>query len=142
LTVIIWKRESETESVLWPLLFVYAASYPAHYYYAFLCLFILLFFKRPNSLEAFVPLGLLLVLNIGILVTDYCGPSPIVFYTLANIYLFICFSMILGFELYANVLRGEPLPAAASPDPPHESRHDVRRRQRQRRTRARGKQMR
>ena len=102
LTTIIWKRESETESVLWPLLLVYAASYPAHYYYAFLCLFILLFFKRPNSLNAFVPLCLLLASNIGILVTDYCGPSPIVFYTLVNIYLFICFSLILGFELYAK----------------------------------------
>jgi hypothetical protein len=142
LTAIIWKRESETESVLWPLLLVYTASYPAHYYYAFLCLFILLFFKRPNSLDAFVPLCLLLALNIGILVTDYCGPSPIVFYTLANIYLFICFSLILGFELYANVLRKGPLGTAASMDPPHEPRHDVRPRRRQRQTRARGKQTR
>jgi hypothetical protein len=101
LTVVIRKRDSETESVVWPLMLVYAMSYPSHYYYAFLCLFILLFFKRPNSLEALVPLGLLLALNVAILVSDYCGPSPIVFYTLVNIYLFICLSSIIGFELYA-----------------------------------------
>jgi hypothetical protein len=86
---------------LWPLLLVYTASNPAHYYYAFLCLFVLLFFRRHNVLDALVPLCLLLAVNIGILVTDYFGPSPIVFYTLANIYLFVCFSSILGFELYA-----------------------------------------
>lgn len=101
LTTVIWKRESETESVVWPLLLVYTASNPAHYYYAFLCLFVLLFFRRPNALDALVPLCLLLALNIGILVTDSFGPSPIVFYTLANIYLFICVCSILGFELYA-----------------------------------------
>jgi hypothetical protein len=84
--------------------FVYAASYPSHYYYSFLCLFILLFFKRPNSLEAFVPLCLLLSVNIAALVTDYCRASPIVFYTLVNIYLFVFFSSVLGFELYTNVL--------------------------------------
>lgn len=104
LGAIIWKRESETEAILWPLAFVYAASYPAHYYYSFLCLFVLLFFKRPNSLEAFVPLCLLLCLNIAALVTDYGGASPIVFYTLVNIYLFVFFSSVLGFELYTNVL--------------------------------------
>src|SRR5262249_37399753 len=86
---------------------VYAASYPAHYYYTFLCLFILLFFKRPNSLDAFVPLCLLLSVNIAALVSDYCGASPIVFYTLVNIYLFIFFCSILGFELYTNVLGKE-----------------------------------
>jgi hypothetical protein len=100
LTVIIRKRDSETESIVWPLILVYAMSYPSHYYYAFLCLFILLFFKRPNSLDALVPLGLLLALNVAILVSDYCGPSPIVFYTLVNIYLFICFASIVAFELY------------------------------------------
>ncbi|HEX4337313.1 MAG TPA: hypothetical protein VH062_15460 [Polyangiaceae bacterium] len=107
LSAIIWKRESETEAVLWPLVFVYTASYPAHYYYGFLCLFILLFFKRPNSLDALVPLCLLLSLNIAALLGDYGGASPIVFYTLINIYLFACFSFILVFELYRNVLGKE-----------------------------------
>jgi len=141
LTTIIWKRESETESILWPLVLVYAASYPAHYYYAFLCLFVLLFFKRPNTLAAFVPLCVLLALNIGILVTDACGPSPIVFYTLANIYLFVCFALILGFELYANDLGKRALATAASSEPAHEARHDVKRgqRPRQREPRPRGK---
>jgi hypothetical protein len=139
LTTIIWKRESETEAVLWPLVLVYTASYPAHYYYAFLCLFILLFFKRANSLNALVPLGLLLALNIGILVSDYFEPSPIVFYSLANIFLFICLSAILGFELFANVLGTRTLATAANPDAPHEPRQDVKRRQRRREARARGK---
>lgn len=119
LTVVIWKRESETESVLLPLILVYAMSYPSHYYYAFLCLFVLLFFKRPNSLDALVPLSLLLALNVAIFVSDYCGPSPIVLYTLVNIYLFVCFSSIVGFELY--VLRKRPLATAANLDPTHES---------------------
>jgi hypothetical protein len=139
LTAIIWKRGSETEAVLWPLMLVYAASYPAHYYYAFLCLFILLFFKRPNSLAAFVPLSLLLALNAAILIADYFRPSPIVFYTLANIFMFVCFSLILGFELYAHVLRRRPLEAAAGLAPPQEHRHDVKRRERPRKTRARSK---
>jgi len=139
LTAVIWKRERETEAMLWPLLLVYAASYPAHYYYAFLCLFILLFFSRTNSLSAFVPLCLLLVLNIAILVTDSCGPSPIVFYTLVNIYLFICFSSILGFELYTQVLGNRPLETAASLEPPREPARAEKRRQRPRDARARGK---
>ena len=117
LSAIIWKRESETEAVLWPLVFVYTASYPAHYYYGFLCLFVLLFFKRANSLDALVPLCLLLSLNIAALLSDYGGASPIVFYTLINIYLFICFSLILGFELYTNVLGKRPLGIAATLGP-------------------------
>jgi hypothetical protein len=104
LGAIVWKRDSETEAVLWPLMFVYTASYPAHYYYTFLCLFVLLFFKRPNSPGALVPLCLLLSLNIAVLLSDYGRASPIVFYTLVNLYLFTCFSLILGFELYTNVL--------------------------------------
>jgi hypothetical protein len=104
LTAIIWKRKaSESESVLWPLLLIYTMSYPSHYYYIFLCLFILLFFRQTNSLSAFVPLCLLLIFNMSALVTDYFRPSPIVFFTLTNIYLFICLSSILGFELYTNV---------------------------------------
>ena len=139
LTAVIWKRASEIESVLWPLVLVYAISYPSHYYYTFLCLFILLFFKRHNSLHALVPLGLLFALNIGILVTDYFLPSPIVFYTLVNIYLFACFASILGFELYANVLGKVPLQAVASLDSPLETRREVKRRQRQRHGRGRGR---
>lgn len=107
-TAIIWKRkesEGEIESVIWPLLLIYTMSYPSHYYYIFLCLFMLLFFRRTDSLSAFVPLCLLLVFNIVTLVTDYFRPSPIVLYTLINIYLFICLSAILGFELYKNVFR-------------------------------------
>lgn len=101
ITVIIWKRKAcESEAALWSLLLVYAASYPSHYYYAFLCLFILLFFKRPNSLSALVPICLLLLFNAAALVTDSFGPSPIVFFTLVNGYLFVCLASILGFELY------------------------------------------
>jgi hypothetical protein len=136
LTAIIWKRESETEAALWPLMLVYTASYPAHYYYAFLCLFILLFFKRPSSLNALVPLGLLLALNVASLVSDYFGPSPIVFYTLVNIYLFVCFASILGFELYATVLGKLPLPAVASLEPPQELAADTKRRARKPRVRS------
>jgi hypothetical protein len=139
LTAIIWKRGSETEGVLWPLVLVYAASYPAHYYYTFLCLFILLFFKRSNSLNAFVPLCLLLALNIAILVTDFCGPSPIVFYSLTNIYLFLCFASILGFELFGAGLEKRALAAAATREPPHEPGADVRRGKRRREARARAK---
>lgn len=115
LTAIIWKRkESESESVLWPLLLIYTMSYPSHYYYTFLCLFILLFFRRTDSLSAFVPLCLLLIFNISALVTDYFGPSPIVYFTLTNIYLFICLSSILGFELYTNFFRKRPVETIAS----------------------------
>ena len=109
LTAIIWKRkESESEGVLWPLLLIYTMSYPSHYYYAFLCLFVLLFFRQANSLSSFVPLCLLLVFNVVALVTDSFGPSPIVFYTLVNIYLFVCLASILGFALYVNVFRKTP----------------------------------
>jgi hypothetical protein len=135
LTAIIWKRESETEAVLWPLVFVYTASYPSHYYYTFLCLLILLFFKRPNSLESLVPLCLLLSVNIAALLSDYGGASPIVFYTLVNIYLFIFFSSILGFELYTNVLGKRLLAMAAGPGPEKAPRHDVKQRRRGRKTR-------
>jgi hypothetical protein len=115
LTAIIWKRKgSESESVLWPLLLIYTMSYPSHYYYTFLCLFILLFFRRSDSFTAFVPLCLLLLFNISALVTDYFRPSPIVFFTLSNIYLFICLSSILGFELYINVFRNGPVAKVAS----------------------------
>lgn len=101
LTAIIWRGEkSETESVLWPLLLVYTMSYPSHYYYVFLCLFILLFFRRASSPGGLVPLSLLLVFNIAALVTDSFEPSPIVFYTLVNIFLFVCLASILGYELY------------------------------------------
>lgn len=137
LTAIIWKgKASERESVLWPLLLIYTMSFPAHYYYAFLCLLTLLFFRRANSLNALVPLCLLLTVNICALVTDYFGPSPIVFYTLVNIYLFICFSSILGFELYTNVFGKRPI-GVASGHPPHDPDRDVK--WRRRRTRARRK---
>lgn len=113
LTAIIWKqRLPESESVLWPLLLIYVASYPSHYYYAFLCLFILLFFRRPASLASFVPICLLLVFNIAALVTDYFGPSPIAFYTLVNGYLFVCMTAILGFTLYDAFGMGPGVPAA------------------------------
>ena len=136
LAAIIWKRqEGESKNVLWPLLLIYTLSFLSHYYYAFLCLFILLFFRRTNSLGAFVPICLLLVFNITALVTKHFEPSPIVYYTLINIYLFICFASILGFELYTNVFRKTPLEAAASPNPPHAPRRDVPRRQRQARAR-------
>jgi hypothetical protein len=137
LAAIIWKRKAhESESVLWPLLLVYTVSFASHYYYAFLCLLVLLFFRRANSLAAFVPLCLLLLLNISILVADAFRPSPIVFYTVTNISLFVCLLSILGFELYANVLRAAPMQSAASVHPPPESRPDVKRR---RKTRARSK---
>lgn len=117
-TAILWRRkeqEGESGSVVWPLLLVYTMSYPSHYYYTFLCLFVLLFFRRANTLSAFVPLCLLLVLNIAALVTDSFRPSPIVFYTLVNIYMFFCLASILGFELYSNVFaRGEALVSSAS----------------------------
>jgi hypothetical protein len=113
LTAIIWKREDEIEGALWPLVLVYAVSYPSHYYYVFLCLFVLLFFRRANSLAALVPLSLLLVFNVIALVTDSFGPSPIVFYTLINIYLFICLASILGFTLYGDFFRAHPVLVAA-----------------------------
>ena len=133
MTAIIWKsKEGESASVLWPLLLIYTATYASHYYYAFLCLFILLFFRRANPLGAFVPIGLLLLFNIVSLVTKSFEPSPIVFYTLINIYLFICLFSILGFELYTNVFakRLVPAPAVASgPSPPEPRRDPKRRRQ-------------
>ncbi|MET0340695.1 MAG: hypothetical protein ABW252_06820 [Polyangiales bacterium] len=110
-TAIVWKREEkdlEIEGILWPLLLIYTGSYPSHYYYTFLCLFVLLFFRRANTLRSFVPLALLLVFNIVALVTDAKSPSPIAFYTLVNIYLFVCLVAILGHELYANVLGRSP----------------------------------
>jgi hypothetical protein len=119
LTAIIWKRKaSASESVLWPLLLIYTASYPSHYYYAFLCLFVLLFFRRTGAPGGIVPIGLLLVLNMGGLITDYFRPSPIVFYTVINIGLFLCLSSILGYELYANVFGKAPVLRVASSDPP------------------------
>lgn len=135
LSAIIWKRDDEVEAILWPLFLVYAMSYPAHYYYTFLCLLVLLFFRRSSSLASFVPLCLLWVLNIAILVSDYFGPSPIVFYTLANIYLFVCLFAILGFELYASVLGKVPLAIAAGPEPAPETRQQAKRRKRQARAR-------
>ena len=138
LVAIIWKRKSDAgEAVLWPLLLIYTFSYPSHYYYAFLCLFVLLFFRRANSLSAFIPLCLLLLLNITTLWTDAFGPSPIVFYTLVNIYLFVCLTAIFGFELYTSVFRRSQPEADAAVGPPHEPRHAVRQRRRQ--TRAQGK---
>jgi hypothetical protein len=129
---IIWKRkEGASESVIWPVLLIYVMSYPSAYYYIFLCLFVLLFFGRADPLGAFVPLGLLLVFNITALVTKYFEPSPIVFYTLVNIYLFICLLSILCFEMYTNVFRKTPLEAAAVPYPPHEPSRGVKRRRRQ-----------
>lgn len=139
LTAIIWKRESEVESLLWPLVLVYAVSFPSHYYYAFLCLFILLFFRRPSSLHAFVPLALLLTFNLGALLTDYFRPSPIVFYTLVNIYLFVCVLSMLGFELYASVLGKIPLKVAASIAPQAAASPEETQRQRRRPKKARGR---
>jgi hypothetical protein len=101
LTAILWRRgERAAEALVWPLMLVYVASYPSHYYYAFLCVFILLFFGRANTLAALVPLCILWALNVATLVTDSFGPSPIVFYTLVNIYLFVCLLSIFAFELY------------------------------------------
>jgi peptidoglycan/LPS O-acetylase OafA/YrhL len=91
--------------VVWPLLVVYTLSYLSHYYYMFLCLFVLLFFKRANTLGALVPLCLLLTFNIAALVTQSFRPSPIVFYTLVNSYLFLCLASMLGFELYWSLFR-------------------------------------
>lgn len=107
LAAILWKgdeEEGESRAMIWPLVLVYTMSYASHYYYTFLCLFVLLFFRRANTLRAFVPLCLLLLMNIAALVTDSFSPSPIVFYTLMNIYLFVCMASILGFELYSTVL--------------------------------------
>ncbi|HET8939729.1 MAG TPA: hypothetical protein VFN67_40095 [Polyangiales bacterium] len=101
ITVLIWRRQdSESSSVLWPLFLIYATSYVSAYYYTFLCLFILLFFRRANSLSSFLPVSLLLILNLCALITDSFKPSPIVFFTLLNLYLFVCFAAILGFELF------------------------------------------
>jgi hypothetical protein len=117
LTVIIWRRKAcEVESVLWLLPLIYVASYPSHYYYAFLCLFILLFFRRPNSLESFVPLCLLLLFNVAALVTDSFGPSPIVFFTVVNGCLCVCLAAIVLFELFL-VFRSKPEEPVAPAEP-------------------------
>jgi hypothetical protein len=112
--IILKRREADSSSVLWPLVLIYTLSYLSHYYYAFLCLFILLFFRRRNPLDAFVPLCLLLIFNIVALVTKYAEPSPIVFYALINIYLFACLFLILGFELYTGVFRKRLTAAVAT----------------------------
>jgi hypothetical protein len=132
-TAIIWRRRSEVESVLWPLFLIYTTSYPSHYYYTFLCLFVLLFFRRANSLSAFVPLCLLLIFNIAALVTDHFGPSPIVFYTLVNIYLFVCLAAILAFELYSTGFGRGSVGTVASSSPLNKTRGEVKRRRRQNR---------
>jgi hypothetical protein len=79
----------------------------------------LLFFRRANSLSSFVPLCLLLIFNLCALVTDFFKPSPIVFFALLNIYLFICFFSILGYELYTNLFRSHMAPAATGPRKRH-----------------------
>jgi hypothetical protein len=115
LTAVIWRRqESESSSVLWPLFLIYMTSYISAYYYTFLCLFMLLFFRRPNSRSAFVPVCLLLILNLCALVTDAFMPSPIVFFTLLNIYVFIGLFSILGYELYTNVFTTRVAPATTA----------------------------
>jgi hypothetical protein len=126
--IILKRKERESKSVIWPLLLIYTMSYLSHYYYAFLCLFILLFFRRTSPLGAFVPLCLLLVFNIVSLVTKYCEPSPIVLYTLINIYLFVCLSSVLGFELYTNVFGKRLVASVAGGHSRRESGRDVRRR--------------
>jgi hypothetical protein len=89
-----------------------------------------LFFKRANSLDSFVPLCLLLVLNIAALVTDASSPSPIAFYTLVNIYLFLCLTAILGFELYRNFSGTRPelalVPSVTTPTPAKRRKHKAR----------------
>jgi hypothetical protein len=137
-TAIVWRRsEGESVRVLWPFLLVYTTTYVSTYYYAFLCLFVLLLFRRSDRLSDLVPLCLLLVLNVVSLVTDYFRPSPIVFFTLINIYLFICLSSILGFEVYASAFRRMPLRTDASSELADEPSRAVG--QRRRRPRAPGK---
>jgi hypothetical protein len=113
------RKERESKSVIWPLLLIYTMSYLSHYYYAFLCLFILLFFRRKDPLGGFVPLCLLLVFNIVSLLTKVSEPSPIVLYTLINIYLFVCMASILAFELYSNGFGKRRLATAAGHSSPH-----------------------
>ncbi|HKP61752.1 MAG TPA: hypothetical protein VJV78_33710 [Polyangiales bacterium] len=133
LAVLIWKRkDEESVSVLWPTLLVYTTSYLSTYYYVFLCLLVLLFFRRTQPRTDFVSLCLLLGLNLAALVTDYLKPSPIVFFTLINIYLFICLSSMLGFALYANVLSRMRVETAPALEP---QREPVGRRRRQARAR-------
>lgn len=116
-TVIIWKRRAPpAESVLWPLPLIYMASYPSHYYYGFLSLFVLLFFRRSNSLAAFVPISLLLVFNLAALVLDSFTPSPIVFYSVVNLALFVCLLAMLVFELCGALRQKPDRPAASSAD--------------------------
>jgi len=120
LTALIWRRqESESNSVLWPLFLVYMTSYISAYYYTFLCLFILLFFRRPSPRSAFVPLSLLLGFNLCALATYLAEPSPVVFFTLLNIYLFVCVFSILGYELYSLVSPKRIVPAAPPQRRPH-----------------------
>ena len=140
ISAILWKRkDSESESILWPLLLVYTMSYLSHYYYAFLCLFVLLFFRRANTLGGFVPLCLLLNMNVCVLVTKLFEPSPIVFYTLINIYLFVCLASLLVFELYATVF-GRILTEAVVDAPSlQEARREVKRKRPRRKARGRRK---
>gem|GEM_PF-3650127 len=113
ITAVIWRRqEHESHSVLWPLFLVYATGYVSGYYYTFLCLFILLFFRRAGSL---VPIYILLTFNLCALITDAFKPSPIVFYTLLNIYLFVSFASILGYELYTHLRQPQLAPSTAEP---------------------------
>lgn len=112
ITTLMWRRqEGESQSVLWPLFLIYTTSYISAYYYTFLCLFILLFFRRPNSLSSFVPVCLLLIQNLCALITDSFKPSPIVFFSLINIYLFSCFLAILAYELYGTLSSTRSAPA-------------------------------
>ncbi|HKU37642.1 MAG TPA: hypothetical protein VJR89_05830 [Polyangiales bacterium] len=130
LTAIIWKRnEPESASVLWPVLLVYTTGYLSTYYYAFLCLLVLLFVRQKR----FVPLALLLGFNIGALLTDSFKPSPIVFFTLINVYLFLCLAAILGFELYTSVSSTRAAAPVASLASAHEPSRGVGRRRRPKR---------
>ena len=116
LVAIVRKRE-ESEGLLWPLLLIYTLTFPALYYYGFLCLFVLLFFRRERSEERFFPLAALMTLNLGVLVADSFALSPIVFYTWVNIGLFVCLSSILGFELRSIFVAKAPAAAGPTPEP-------------------------
>jgi hypothetical protein len=142
-TAIVWRgRASEGVGVLLSLPLVYAATYISTYYYAFLCLFVLLFYRRAVALDGFVPLGLLLMLNVGSLVTDYWKPSPIVFFTLINIYLLLFMSAVLAFESYTNVFRRPleaPLPMELPSEPSRGTGKTPRRARPQSKARRKGK---
>jgi hypothetical protein len=73
---------------------------------------------------------LLLTFNIAALVTEYFKPFPIALFALINIYLFICLSSILGFELYTIVFLKSSVATVASSDRPPEPRRNARRRRR------------